>query len=218
MKQLYQQKLRQSLTGTGSADLPQNATFQQEIHRWSTFCQDLKDKPSSIVDAFILVDPDYYPKIRETLHILLTMPMESVPCEHSFFWLEQNNNGRGQTKQTIIIAHSQRRTCWQGQNTKFDTVIEELVLCTCKLHFWHSIMYRHKHFKYGFKVWLVFLLDLCSLVWHLKFNIFVYMKTKQVKFCFKVCFPFPLTGFEIMNTRPYIRRSFYSFCYSLHDH
>ena len=24
-----------------SADLPQNATFQQEIHRWSTFCQDL---------------------------------------------------------------------------------------------------------------------------------------------------------------------------------
>ena len=24
-----------------SADLPQNATFQQEIHHWSTFCQDL---------------------------------------------------------------------------------------------------------------------------------------------------------------------------------
>jgi hypothetical protein len=54
-----------------------NATFQQEIHRWSTFYQDLKDKPSSIFDAFILADPDYYPKIRETLHILLTMPMES---------------------------------------------------------------------------------------------------------------------------------------------
>jgi hypothetical protein len=28
-----------------SADLPQNATFQREIHRWSTFRQDLKDKP-----------------------------------------------------------------------------------------------------------------------------------------------------------------------------
>ena len=26
-----------------SADLPQNATFQQEIHRWSMFRQDLKD-------------------------------------------------------------------------------------------------------------------------------------------------------------------------------
>ena len=24
-----------------SADLPQNATFQREIHRWSTFRQDL---------------------------------------------------------------------------------------------------------------------------------------------------------------------------------
>jgi len=68
-----------------SADLPQNTTFQQEIHRWSTFCQDLKDKPSSISDAFILADPDYYPNIRETFHILLNMPMGSVPCEHSFF-------------------------------------------------------------------------------------------------------------------------------------
>ena len=66
------------MTGTvASADIPQNATFQQEIHRWSTFCQDLKD-------AFILADPDYYPNIREIFHILLTMPIGSVPCEQSF--------------------------------------------------------------------------------------------------------------------------------------
>jgi hypothetical protein len=32
--------------------------------------------------------------------------------------MEQNNNGRGQTKRTSIIAHSQRRKCWQGQNTR----------------------------------------------------------------------------------------------------
>jgi hypothetical protein len=37
-----------------SADLPQNITFQREIHRWSTFRQDLKDKPSSLFVAFIL--------------------------------------------------------------------------------------------------------------------------------------------------------------------
>jgi hypothetical protein len=49
-----------------SADLPQNATFQQEIHRWSTFCQDLKDKPSSLLVAFILADSDYYPNIHES--------------------------------------------------------------------------------------------------------------------------------------------------------
>jgi hypothetical protein len=67
-----------------SADLPQNATFQQEIHRWSTFCQDLKDKPSSLFEAFIFADPDYYPNIREIFHILLTMPIGSVPCERSF--------------------------------------------------------------------------------------------------------------------------------------
>jgi hypothetical protein len=27
----------------------------------------------------------------------------------------------------------------------------------------YSIMYRYKHFKHGIKVWLVYLLDLCSL-------------------------------------------------------
>jgi hypothetical protein len=48
-----------------SADQPQNATFQREIHRWSTFCQDLKDKPSSLLVAFILADSDYYPNIHE---------------------------------------------------------------------------------------------------------------------------------------------------------
>ena len=68
-----------------SADLPQNAPFQQEIHRWSMFCQDLKDKPSSLSDAFILADLDYYPNIREIFHILLlTMLIGSVPWERSF--------------------------------------------------------------------------------------------------------------------------------------
>ena len=64
--------------------LSQNATFQQEIHRWSTFCQDLKHKPSSLSDAFIFAHPDYYPNIREIFHILLTIPIGSLPCERSF--------------------------------------------------------------------------------------------------------------------------------------
>jgi hypothetical protein len=55
-----------------SADQPQNATFQLEIHRWSTFCQDLKEQPSFLSDAFILADPDYYPNLREIFHILIT--------------------------------------------------------------------------------------------------------------------------------------------------
>jgi hypothetical protein len=67
-----------------SADLPQNAPFQQEIHRWSMFCQDLKDKPSSLSDAFILADLDYYSNIREIFHILLTMLIGSIPWERSF--------------------------------------------------------------------------------------------------------------------------------------
>jgi hypothetical protein len=39
----------------------------------------------------------------------------------------------------------------------------------------YIIMQRRKHFKNGFKVWLKYLLDLCSLVWHSKFNICVYV-------------------------------------------
>ena len=67
-----------------SADLPQNATFQREIHRLIQ-----KDKPSSLFVAFILADSDYYPNIREIFHILLTMPIGSVPCERSFSGLSR---------------------------------------------------------------------------------------------------------------------------------
>jgi hypothetical protein len=43
-----------------SAEISQNATFQQEMHHhWSTLCQDLKDKPSSLSDAFILENNDH---------------------------------------------------------------------------------------------------------------------------------------------------------------
>jgi hypothetical protein len=31
-----------------------------------------------------MADPDYYPSIRETFHILLTIPMGYVPYEHYF--------------------------------------------------------------------------------------------------------------------------------------
>jgi len=48
------------------------------------FRQDLKDKSSSLFVAFILAESDYYPSIREIFHILLTMPIGSVPCKRSF--------------------------------------------------------------------------------------------------------------------------------------
>jgi hypothetical protein len=48
-------------------------------------------------------------------------------------------------------------------------------------------MYRHKHFKYSFKVWLVYLLDLCSLLWHLKFDVFVRFMLVTVTFEDLIC-------------------------------
>jgi hypothetical protein len=97
------------------ADLPQNITFQQEIHRWITFCQDNKEKPSSLSDAFILADPDYYPNICEIFHILLTMPLGSVPCEWSFSSLRRLKQWNGTTmfedrlNGLALFAHSQSR-------------------------------------------------------------------------------------------------------------
>jgi hypothetical protein len=38
-----------------------------------------------LFDAFILADTDYYSNIRDIFHILLTMPIRSVPCERSFY-------------------------------------------------------------------------------------------------------------------------------------
>ena len=134
------------------------------------FRQDLKDKPSSLFVAFILVDSDYYPNIREIFHILLlTMPMGSVPCERSFSalrYLKQWNrtaivqdrlNGpqgldtttpstlktknkivTSPCERTSIIAHSQRRKCWQGQNTRQIRLVNYFADI-------HSVMYRHKH-------------------------------------------------------------------------
>ena len=97
-----------------SADQPQNATFQREIHRWSTFCQDLKDKPSSLLVAFILADSDYYPNIHEIFHKNSTNHANRIRTMWTNFFcfeaskaMEQNSNGRVQTKRTNIIAHSE---------------------------------------------------------------------------------------------------------------
>jgi hypothetical protein len=57
-----------------------------------------------------MADPDYYPSIRETFHILLTMPMGSVKkhmntlifCFEASKAMEQNNNGRGQVMDFLL--------------------------------------------------------------------------------------------------------------------
>ena len=68
-----------------SVDLPQNATFQRESNAGVRSVKILKTSHSpSLFVAFILADSDYYPNIREIFHILLTMPIGSVPCERSF--------------------------------------------------------------------------------------------------------------------------------------
>jgi hypothetical protein len=67
-----------------SPDLPESPTFQMEIQRWKDFCDDLKDTPKSLAESFVLSDPEYYPKFHEICHILLTMPVGSVPCARSF--------------------------------------------------------------------------------------------------------------------------------------
>ena len=66
-----------------SPDLPEGSTFQMEIQRWKDFCDDLNDTPKSLAESFVLSDPEYYPDIHEIFHILLTMPVGSVPCERS---------------------------------------------------------------------------------------------------------------------------------------
>ena len=92
-----------------SADLPQNATFQREIHRWSMFRQAILPiryfhfgRPG--------LSPNHSPNLP--LHILLTNRIRTMWtiffCFGAYKAMKQNNNGREQTKRTSIIAHSQR--------------------------------------------------------------------------------------------------------------
>jgi hypothetical protein len=106
-----------------TADLLQNATFQQEIHRWSTSCQNLTDKPSSLSDAFILADPDYYPNIRDIFHTLLTMAIGSVSCKRSFSALRRLKQWNRTTMvedrlNRLALLHIRRDVNLDGQNTR----------------------------------------------------------------------------------------------------
>ena len=67
--------------------IEEHKTARRMVHRSTAGEIDdkiLKKKPSSLSNAFILADLDYYSNIREIFHILLTMPIRSVPCERSF--------------------------------------------------------------------------------------------------------------------------------------
>ena len=81
---------------------------------------------SSLSDAFILADLDYYPNTMYSrnlphstnhanrIHTMWT----TLFCFEASKATEQNNYGRGQTKRTSIIAHLPRSKCWQDQNTR----------------------------------------------------------------------------------------------------
>ena len=65
---------------------------------------------SSLSDVFILADPDYYPNIREIFHILLTMPIESVPCERPFSALRRlkQRNRTTMVEDRLALLHIYR--------------------------------------------------------------------------------------------------------------
>ena len=104
-----------------SADLPKIATFQQEIHRWSRFCQDLNDEPCILpIRCFHFGRPGLLSKYSRNLphsnHVNRIRTMwTTFFCFEASKATEQNNYGRGQTKQTSIIAHLPTYKCVQIQ-------------------------------------------------------------------------------------------------------
>jgi hypothetical protein len=146
LQQWHQQKLR--VFDCYSADLPQKCNISTGNHRWSTFCHDLKDKPSSLSDAFILADMDYYPNIREIFHILLTMPIGSIPCERSFSALmrlkQRNRTTMVENRLNgLALLHIHRDV-----NVDRVKILDEFDTCnrwigTCKLLCWHLLVYYY---------------------------------------------------------------------------
>ena len=64
-------------------DLPEPESFHAEILRWKKLCEKSLQL-SSLSETYVHADPEYYPNVRCILHILLTKPVGSVPCERSF--------------------------------------------------------------------------------------------------------------------------------------
>ena len=64
------------------ADLPMPSTFGAELKRWKQRHNSLEEK--SLVDIINATERDFYPNIHVILSLLLTLPVGSCSCEHSF--------------------------------------------------------------------------------------------------------------------------------------
>ena len=69
-------------------DLPSVTTFEAEVEIWKEKFAAEADKAQldkmKLVDVLPLADMEFFPNIHAILRIILTIPVGSVPCEHSF--------------------------------------------------------------------------------------------------------------------------------------
>ena len=69
-------------------DLPDRPSFEGEVEKWKIIF-DQRESPSvlskySLSDALKDADKEFFPNIHEIMKLILTLPVGSVLCEHSF--------------------------------------------------------------------------------------------------------------------------------------
>ena len=68
--------------------VPTRPSFEGEVEKWKIKF-DQRESPSvlskySLSDALKDADKEFSPNIHEIMKLILTLPVGSVPCEHSF--------------------------------------------------------------------------------------------------------------------------------------
>ena len=65
-------------------DLPMPCSFRPEVLRWEQKFLTLSTDELELIDIINITDQNFYPNICTILFLLVTLPVGSCTCEHSF--------------------------------------------------------------------------------------------------------------------------------------
>ena len=106
--------------------------FKSEVEVWKTKCSCFSQEESEkikLLDVLILADSDFFPNVHETIKLLLTLPVGSVPCERSFSIMRLLKNWNRSTMAenrltglALLMVHCDMDVSRENILARFDSV------------------------------------------------------------------------------------------------
>lgn len=108
-----------------------NQHLNAEVEVWKTKCSCISQKESEkikLLDVLILADSEFFPNVHEIVKLMLTLPVGSVPCEHSFSTMQLlkdwNRSTMGNNRLTglaLLMVHRDMDVSRENILTRFDS-------------------------------------------------------------------------------------------------